>query len=239
VVDVAGGSGFVSLALAKRGIVSTVVDPRESAGKLPHKFRKAWRKVRSGAQTRHGACGSVTGNHPRIISPPTLPPPIPFQTHRSWFGLIPDGVDVHDRHPGLVREDASHGPAWLSLLSSSPPRLPVCDDSHDLIVGCSALVALHPDEATDAVVDAAVALRKPFCVVPCCVFSRLFPNRRVLDRPCLRGNELGADEDRVLGGGRPVHTRDDLLEYLSEKHPSIRRATLPFVGANAVLWSTF
>jgi hypothetical protein len=32
----------------------------------------------------------------------------------------------------------------------------------------AALVALHPDEATEAVVDAALALRKPFLVVPCC-----------------------------------------------------------------------
>ena len=37
---------------------------------------------------------------------------------------------------------------------------------------CSAaLVALHPDEATEAVVDAALALRKPFLVVPCCAFG--------------------------------------------------------------------
>jgi hypothetical protein len=40
-------------------------------------------------------------------------------------------------------------------------------------------VALHPDEATEACVRFAITNRKPFAVVPCCVFSRLFPYRRV------------------------------------------------------------
>ena len=35
----------------------------------------------------------------------------------------------------------------------------------------SALLALHPDEATEAVVDAALALQKPFLVVPCCALD--------------------------------------------------------------------
>ena len=37
------------------------------------------------------------------------------------------------------------------------------------------LVGLHPDEATEAIVDCALANRKPFAVVPCCVFPRCPP----------------------------------------------------------------
>ena len=76
---------------------------------------------------------------------------------------------------------------------------------------------LQPDQALDAIVDAALALGKPFAVVPCCVFSREFPNRR-------------------LSGERAVTTRDDLIEYIQEKDPGIERAVLKCPGANVVLW---
>ena len=56
-------------------------------------------------------------------------------------------------------------------------------------------VACHPDEATGATVDFAVAHHKPFAVVPCCVFSRLFPDRRT-------------------PGGDPVVTHEQLLDHL-------------------------
>ena len=49
---------------------------------------------------------------------------------------------------------------------------------HAILSSCSALVGLHPDQATDGIVDAAVRFGKPFAVVPCCVFPSLFPQRR-------------------------------------------------------------
>ena len=83
---------------------------------------------------------------------------------------------------------------------------------------CAALVvAMHPDEATEEIVDAAITARTPFAVVPCCVFSRLFPSRRRPD-------------------GRPVTTHADLCEYLRRKHPNITLGTLPFAGKNVVVF---
>ena len=46
-----------------------------------------------------------------------------------------------------------------------------------LVQDAPAIVALHPDEATESIVDVCVKYQKPFVVVPCCVFSRLLPNR--------------------------------------------------------------
>ena len=46
-----------------------------------------------------------------------------------------------------------------------------------LLRDCSAIVGMHPDQATGALVDAALALRKPFAVVPCCVFPESHPER--------------------------------------------------------------
>jgi hypothetical protein len=38
-------------------------------------------------------------------------------------------------------------------------------------------VGMHPDEATEGIVDFALAAGVPFAVVPCCVYSRSFPSR--------------------------------------------------------------
>lgn len=82
---------------------------------------------------------------------------------------------------------------------------------------CSLIVAMHPDEATEAAVDVALALRKPFAVVPCCVYKQLFPERR-------RSNGLA------------VKKYSTFLEYLQRKDSRIRSARLPFVGRNRVLF---
>jgi len=84
----------------------------------------------------------------------------------------------------------------------------------------SALVALHPDEATGEIVQQAVKHRIPFVVVPCCVFSRLFPGRKTRD-------------------GKPVNDYEDLLDFLQEQDPSIQRTKLAFGGKNIALWSVF
>ena len=77
---------------------------------------------------------------------------------------------------------------------------------------------MHPDEATEPIVDAALRLGRPFAVVPCCVFAREFP--------------------RQLPNGLPVTTYEQLLDYLQAKAPGrIRRTHLPFVGRNVVLYA--
>ena len=94
------------------------------------------------------------------------------------------------------------------------------NDSAALRRRVSALVALHPDEATGEIVEQAVKHRIPFVVVPCCVFARLFPNRKTND-------------------GKPVSSYEDLLDFLQEQDPSIQRTEMSFGGKNIALWSVF
>ncbi|KAI9207164.1 uncharacterized protein BJ171DRAFT_566008 [Polychytrium aggregatum] len=82
---------------------------------------------------------------------------------------------------------------------------------------CSMLVGMHPDQATEGIVDAALAWGRPFAVVPCCVFAKEFPGRR-------------------LRSGAPVSTVDDLVAYLCEKADGIQTAHLPFHGRNLVVY---
>lgn len=212
VLDVAGGSGHVSMCMALLGIRSTVIDPRESVGKLPRRDRRLFHRAMnrslavqandtsSNSQTVESSDSADTRpmEDGMLVCHPTA---VPFESVRAWFGDPPEGVDSSFRHPDQQQ---------VSIFGQ------------DRIASCSAIVALHPDEATDAIVDAAVRLRKPFVVVPCCVFNRLFPDRRMQHRP-----------------NDPVSTYADLIDYLMAKDNSIQKATLPFEGSNTVLWSSF
>lgn len=68
----------------------------------------------------------------------------------------------------------------------------------------------------------------PFAIVPCCVFPRLFPHRRLL----LRG---GGGDGGSGGEGVPVQSYPQLVEYLAAKGQA-QQAVLGFEGANRVVF---
>ncbi|MFC1601159.1 methyltransferase [Candidatus Sumerlaeota bacterium] len=70
------------------------------------------------------------------------------------------------------------------------------------------VVALHPDEATEPTVRAAVEQHKAFAIVPCCVFS--------------------------LDGVK--RSREGWVDYLASLAPGATTDTLPIDGANKVVW---
>lgn len=203
VVDAAGGSGHVSMALGLLGIRSTVVDPRENVGKLPGKDRKVYNKaVKNNINRLRGSNMVMLSNSTAEGIPLCGSTVAPYQSLRAWFASKPDGVDTSFRCP-------------------DEESVEVCFENHALLQDCSAIIALHPDEATDSIVDMAVKKRVPFAIMPCCVFSRLFPDRRVPD------------------SAQPVRTYDELIEYLVAKDVAIQKTVLPFEGANIALWATF
>lgn len=92
----------------------------------------------------------------------------------------------------------------------------------ELLREASIIVGMHPDQATEAIVDLALRSAKPFAVVPCCVFSADSPNRRLED-------------------GRTVVNYTQFVRYLLEKGRKAGRVveaqTLPFDGKNVVLFA--
>jgi hypothetical protein len=188
---------FVALSCTSRPITephpSRALFIRESVGKLPGRDRKIWNRAMHKRRMH-----SLQPNLELVDDGSTMYcQPVQYSSYRAWFGK-----PVEFRHD----EQAS---------------LPVCEGDHYLLSNCTAIVALHPDKATDAIVDVAIQRQVPLVIVPCCVFFRLFPHRR---RP---------------GIDKPVSTHEDLLHFLSGKDPTIRRTTLPFEGANTILWSVF
>ncbi|CAJ1329812.1 unnamed protein product [Effrenium voratum] len=82
-----------------------------------------------------------------------------------------------------------------------------------LLASASLVVGLHPDEATEAIVDLALRYGRKFAVVPCCVFAQLFPHRRA-------------------PGGEEVRTLSQFCAYLRAKDARIQEAMLDFEGRN-------
>ena len=74
-------------------------------------------------------------------------------------------------------------------------------------------------QATDSIVEFAVMHDKPFAVVPCCVFPRLFKHRRLKE-------------------GVPVTVHAELVEYLRHAGgQDCRVEHLKFEGMNQVVFS--
>lgn len=95
--------------------------------------------------------------------------------------------------------------------------LPTFDHASDIVRKATLIVGMHPDQAVDAIVDAALALNVSFFVVPCCTYSHEFPHRRTTE-------------------GKQVTKYDELLDYLQAKSPDIQRTVLPFEGKNICLY---
>ena len=88
-----------------------------------------------------------------------------------------------------------------------------------LLRKCSCVVGMHPDQATEPIVDFAIAMNKPFAVIPCCVFPK---------QSVFRTNQQN-DQDLVV-------TYEDFVSYLQSKHPDLRRHCLEFKGRNVVIY---
>lgn len=88
-----------------------------------------------------------------------------------------------------------------------------------LFTGCSVVVGLHPDQAAGHIAEWAIATRKPFAVVPCCVYAAAFPKRKLPD-------------------GTPVKTWQQLIQYLVSLEKGVCTDVLDFEGKNVVVyWS--
>ena len=81
-----------------------------------------------------------------------------------------------------------------------------------LLREASLVTGLHPDEATNAIIEVSLAANLPFALVPCCVFSSSYL--------------------RQLSDGSRVQDSTELLVWLLEQSSDCRCAQLPFHGMN-------
>lgn len=217
VLDIAGGAGGVAFELSiRRGIGCVVVDPRSvrCAAKQRSALRvQAQGKMAISGSAPAGLAAAATGS---------AGGPVAGNGHGKGGSAGADvgwAAGAHEQlgdHGGGLDRDFNYGdsgpapqPTEFSAVAAeegaAPGVLPLqlrelfgvsFSRAHaGLLASCSILVGMHPDEATEAIVDLAVAARKPFALLPCCVFPSRFHSRRLPD-------------------GREVRTHADLCEYL-------------------------
>lgn len=99
-----------------------------------------------------------------------------------------------------------------------------------IIQTCSIIVGMHPDEATEAVIDMSLRLGKPFAILPCCVFRNLNEDRQ----------KRRKQKQEENGGMDPSRSYSTFCHYLLiDKAPagiSFKAVNLLFEGRNKVIY---
>ncbi len=99
-----------------------------------------------------------------------------------------------------------------------------------LVTNCSIIAGMHPDEATEAVIDTSLRLCKPFAILPCCVFRNLNVERQ----------EVRKQKQQGMGGTDPFRSYSTFCHYLlRDKAPTgigFQTENLPFEGRNKVVY---
>ncbi len=99
-----------------------------------------------------------------------------------------------------------------------------------LVRNCSIIAGMHPDEATEAIIDTSLRLGKPFAMLPCCIFRNLNVERQ----------EIRKQREQGSGGTDPFRSYSTFCHFLlNDKSPAgIRFQTenLPFEGRNKVVY---
>ena len=199
IMDVAGGKGELSWELQGYGeMPSTIVDPRPLDIVRMLKALTANKITRLRKDLKARVIDSV---HLPLAIEVSLPLP---KHVRCWFDYPLDSTKMVDKNITTYHEDelASNGIEEKKLLT--------------LAKECAAVVGMHADQATEAIVDFGLSSGKPFAVVPCCVFPKMFKERKGKN-------------------GKEVKSYKEFIAYLESKG-GVRIAMLPFPGRNVVVY---
>lgn len=212
VLDVAGGKGEISLFLKHMfGIQSTVVEPNVRRDKS-YQRRNLMDVIQRQLDIEAGGDGNIHRRKFFVSSTPSTE-----SQHKEE-----QEDNVKERRRIKKQQEARFVVSRLCTLLDD--QFPV--DHKDVFEGASILIGMHPDQATEPIVNMALKHNKPFAVVPCCVFAHENPDRRLLD-------------------GGEVNTTLDFIQYLTEKDSKgssdswfggVSKQFLPFDGMNIVLY---
>ena len=220
VLDVAGGQASLSWELLNiHGIPTTVIDPRPvlRCRRFERRFNH-WHRV---------------GGREQEALVPLRPRHWPVYWRDDVWRPLLDGGGMSALSEALRSRPVQHNSArrtrkgYFDAATSgqeeeeeSEAPLPSAEEALAVLRDCSMAIGLHPDSATESIVDFALACGKSFAVVPCCVCSVDFPNRQ-------------------LGGSKGATEYEAFIEYLVAKAPGhIGVVTLPgFEGRNRCVYS--
>ena len=237
-VEVAGGKGELGLELLNlHQIDACNVEPRDCQQQGVAKFT---RKLELGMFHR----SAVLGGEPSQTTEQIVAAGVRTQPLYRCFvkpsllsGDIDDAVldqmtlfQKHfaagsaDRHSGV---SIPHGKVEVGSVPTEAEVVEGVAAVRDAFASSTHIVAMHPDEPTELIVDYCLAHNKAFAVVPCCVFAEAFPDR------VLRRSKEGSEEEEEEV---QVRSHEDFVAYLLQKSPEIKSANLPIAGRSTVVF---
>mmetsp|Transcript_23506 Transcript_23506/g.32972 ORF Transcript_23506/g.32972 Transcript_23506/m.32972 type:complete len:416 (-) Transcript_23506:77-1324(-) len=242
VLDVAGGKGELSWELQNlTGVESVVVDPRPVAlsaierkwtqGMFEPKrfgpvFAKWYPACKEGCSKRkprrpsHLRCFFEAEKFLAMANDDDR-----YDTTEKWFqGERSRAKAIKWTTKGLQKEGQNedhHEDDIISEVGEEEIDNEVADSTAaiSILKRCKLVIGLHPDQAAGDIAEFANDLGVPWCIVPCCVYSDMFPKRRLQD-------------------GSQVKSHSQLLQWFSEVYPESKVATLDIEGKNQVVYTT-
>jgi hypothetical protein len=224
VLDIAGGKGELAWELMNlNGVNCTVIDPRiETANneRLERKLRKGMFHRNEPLMEKYVDC--VDFENVRVENPAYFRL---FWQDLLWKNALDECENIEESYLNWCSEASRVNWTFQGLkndLKENDEKTVEIQINwaqvRDTIRNCSMIVGLHPDQAAEGIVDFALAANKPFALLPCCVYAKEFPKRKMKD-------------------GRPVHSYSELIEYLVSKDPErIKAEILGFEGRNVLLY---
>jgi len=242
VLDVAGGKGELSWELQNlMGVESVVVDPRPltlsaierkwTQGMFEPKrfgpvFAKWYPACEDGCSKRkperpsHLRCFFEADTFSRLAKDDDMD-----DTLENWFlGERTKAKAIKWTTKGLQeggRNNEHHEEDAPCEIDQEESNSEVADlgVAASIIKRSKLVIGLHPDQAAGDIAAFATDLGLPWCVVPCCVYSDMFPKRRLQD-------------------GSQVKSHSQLLQWFSEAYPEAKATTLDAEGKNQVVYTT-
>ncbi|KAJ3242094.1 hypothetical protein HDU81_007848 [Chytriomyces hyalinus] len=212
VFDIAGGSGRLSMELMDAGVNKcTVIDSR------PFSMGAACKKWIKKRRQRQNQDAIGTNPHDEDAIDENGNEDDEEQDDDDEFNHETEDQQPTTSNQAIPDIESDQTPRQLPFNYIRQYFMP---DSMPLELSqASLIVGLHPDQATGAIVEAGIAAKIPFVVVPCCVFKDDFPERKLRD-------------------GKHVCTTLDLVQWIKEKLPDGDVCTkfLDFQGKNMAVY---
>jgi len=236
VVDIAGGNGGLSYDLSVRfGVKCTLIEPREVV--LNSINRKRMSKLCELRDSiRRGEVNPNWSKRPN------------YADYADDDGVVLQEAEDAAYRGGLpfkhIRQEFHFKPPTVAdiYISNCPSESENGEGAEDkpndvntALLECTTIVGIHPDQATEPIVDAALAHNKSFAVLPCCVFANENTHRMVANPDYIPGRDVD-ENDPSTHAMIPVRTYEQLVQYLINKDPSICVDQLGFEGRNTVLY---
>jgi hypothetical protein len=136
----------------------------------------------------------------------------------SWTSK---GLTQHEDGTSYNEEEATNDETMIvssNTIETTTSEITSAQEARRVLQKCHLIVGLHCDQAAGEIVDFASAQKIPWCIVPCCTYSEMFSCRKLSD-------------------GTRVTSYDHLVQWLQERDPRAKVATLDVEGKNKVVYT--